>query len=340
MSEAADQLDQDSTSENVLARIRRMASRQATQPERPRRFHVIINPAAGQDQPILKVLNAAMQAAGADWDVFITKEAGDGRRLAQEAVQAGADVVIAHGGDGTVMEVATGLLESDIPMAILPGGTANVMSVELGIPVDIMEACALAINPDATVRAVDMGKINDHCFLLRAGMGFEAAMVEGADRELKDRFGVLAYAVAGLQALSDPKIAEYNLLLDGQEVTTKGLTCIIANSGSVGTAGVLLAPNINISDGLLDVIVITKGDLPSLIGLAASVVGGTENTNALQHWQVKEVTVVADPPQSIQVDGEIIGQTPMTARVIPQAVRVIVPPTGNLKSDLKSDIKS
>jgi diacylglycerol kinase family enzyme len=164
----------------------------------PHRVHAIINPAAGQDQPILKVLNTALQAAEVEWDVFITKAAGDAHRLAQEAVAAKADLVIVHGGDGTVMEVASGLIGSQVPFAIIPGGTANVMSLELGIPNGAVESCALAVNPEAATRVIDMGQIGDHFFLLRASVGFEAAMVEGADRELKDRLG-FAYAFSALQ---------------------------------------------------------------------------------------------------------------------------------------------
>ena len=290
----------------------------------------IINPAAGRDQPILKTLNAAFTTAGVDWDVAITKKPGDGTRLAKKAVEAGADVVLVHGGDGTVMEVASGLVGSQVPLAIVPGGTANVMSHELGIPVDLVEACTLAVNPDATIRKIDMGKIKDVYFMLRAGMGFEAAMVRGADRELKDRVGLLAYALSGLQELTDPQIARYHLVLDGQNVETEGLACIVANSGNIGAAGMSLAPNIDISDGLLDVMVVTKADLPSLIALAATVVGGAENdAPALQHWQVKQVTISSDPPQQVQVDGEMLAQTPIDVQIVPEAVKVIVPPGVN-----------
>jgi YegS/Rv2252/BmrU family lipid kinase len=294
----------------------------------PHRVHAIINPAAGQDQPILKVLNAALQAAEVEWEVFITKAAGDGQRMAQEAVAAGADLVIVHGGDGTVMEVASGLIGSQVPFAIIPGGTANVMSLELGIPNDAAEACALAVNPEAALRVIDMGQVGDHFFLLRASVGFEAAMVEGADRELKDRLGVFAYAFSALQTLSDPPVARYQLTLDGEEVETEGLACIIANSGTMGIPGMTLsmAPGIDIGDGLLDVVVVTRSDLPGIASLIAKVVSGSENSNALQRWQVHEATISAEPPQPVQVDGELLPKEPITARVLPQVVRVIVPP--------------
>jgi YegS/Rv2252/BmrU family lipid kinase len=305
----------------------------------PRRVQVIINPAAGQDQPVLKELNAAFMAENIDWEVSITKKAGDGRRLAQEAVQAGVDLVAVNGGDGTVAEAASGMIGSAVPLAILPGGTANVMAVELGIPIALTAACALAINPRAIIRSVDMGQIlsstaphppAENYFLLRASLGFEAEMVEGAHRDLKDRLGVLAYAFSALQAIADPPIARYRLTLDGKQVESQGLACIVANSGTMGAQGLLLVPDIDVSDGLLDVVVITRPDLPGLVALAASVVGGSETRPSLQHWQVREVTVEADPPQIIQVDGEILDLKSVTIRVLPRAVKIVVPQTGEL----------
>src|SRR5690554_2424284 len=104
---------------------------------RPRSIHIITNPAAGQDRPFLNVFNKTFQEAGIDWELLITKKPGDAARFAQDAVKAGVDVVAAYGGDGTVGEVAGALHGTNQPLAILPGGTANVMSVELGIPGDL-----------------------------------------------------------------------------------------------------------------------------------------------------------------------------------------------------------
>src|SRR4051812_39925990 len=111
--------------------------------ELPKKLMVIINPAAGVDRPILGLLNAAMNAAGILWEVQVTHQANDARRLAREAAQAGWDMVAAHGGDGTVMEVADGLRGTDVPLVIFPGGTGNAMSGELGVPVDLPAAVTL-----------------------------------------------------------------------------------------------------------------------------------------------------------------------------------------------------
>jgi YegS/Rv2252/BmrU family lipid kinase len=291
-----------------------------------KRVQVIVNPAAGKDTPILGILNKVFSEAEVDWDVYVTKGPGDAHRFAREAVSAGVDVVAVNGGDGTLMEVASGLMDTNIPMAILPGGTANVMSIELAIPSDIAEACALVTADDlGTVRPVDMGLVGKHTFMLRVGMGLEAAMVQGADRDMKSRVGSLAYVLSALQAFNNPQLARYLLTLDGKEIEVEGITCMVANSGNLGSPGLRMAPNIDVSDGLLDVIVIRRGDLGALLSVAASVVAGNENAEPLQHWQARNIRVVAAPVQPVQVDGEMLTQTPVEVKVLPQILKVIVP---------------
>src|SRR5215207_1228913 len=124
-------------------------------------IYVIINPAAGQDRPVLGALNRVFNANGVNWEVGITKRTGDATRMAYEAVLAGADVVAVNGGDGTVMEAASGLSGSSVPLAILPGGSANVMSVELGIPNDTEQAISLICDPNHQIRTIDMGRVRD-----------------------------------------------------------------------------------------------------------------------------------------------------------------------------------
>ena len=188
-----------------------------------KRVFVIVNPASGQNETILNTLNRNFRATGLDWDIAITKKAGDATRLAQEAAASGEiDVVAIYGGDGSVMEAAAGLIGSKVPLAILPGGTNNVMSVELGVPKGLADAAALIGGAPAKIRAVDMGQMNDHLFILRVGIGYEAVINETADREMKDRYGGFAYSIAGLKALKKPPIANYKLTLDGKVEELEG----------------------------------------------------------------------------------------------------------------------
>src|SRR4029453_6847669 len=170
-------------------------------------------------------------------------------------------------------EVASGLLGSDMPLAIFPGGTANVTSIELGIPGKLEEAVGLITGVARAYRWVDMGRLGDRLFLGHVGIGLEASMHDSADRSMKDRLGFLAYPVAALQALLEPPVSHYTLTLDGQTVEIDGLNCMVTNLGSIGVLGATLSNDISVTDGRLDVIVIRNTDLAHLTTLAAKVAG-------------------------------------------------------------------
>lgn len=288
-----------------------------------RKIHVIINPASGQPEPILNTLNSVFHPAGIDWDVFITKASGDAERLARQAAGAGVDVVAAYGGDGTVMEVARGLHGLQTPMAILPGGTANLMSVELGVPKDLAHAATIAADPKSRLRQVDAGLFNGEAhFLLRVGLGFAARKVEIADRELKDRFGILAYSIGALKAVGVSDVANYRLTLDGEHFETTGYTCLVDNAGNIGFAGLGLK-SILVDDGLLDVIIVRDSRLRNWIAVGAGVRGTEPNPEYIHHWQAREITIETDPPQPVQLDGELAGETPVSVQVVPGYVRIL-----------------
>ena len=288
-------------------------------------IYAVINPASGQPKPVLHTLNSVFRAAGVDWDVGLTMESGDGQRLAREALGAGADVVAAFGGDGTVMEVAGALMGSEVPVAILPGGTANVMSVELGIPDDLEAAARIACGQSSQIRAVDVGQVGDRTFMLRVGLGFAAEHVIGATREMKDQYGKLAYTVSALEVLKDLPVATYTLTLDGEQVEVEGFTCRVDNSANMGMPGLVASRDTNVSDGLLDVTVIRDAGPNSLYSIVAASAGhGTPNPDAFFHRQAREITIDADPPQRVIGDGEEWGETPINVKILPQAVRFLV----------------
>ena len=304
-----------------------------------RRVYVVANPAAGQGNFDIRDLNARFSAADIEWEIFFTKKWGDAATLAKRALDEGADVVAAYGGDGTVAEVGGVLAGSGVPLAILPGGTANVMSVELGIPSPFGDAINVICYEELTLRPVDVGLVDDRHFMLRLSMGLEARMVEGADRTLKDRLGTLAYALSAMKAISAPELIKYDFELDGQSLSEEGIACVIANSANLGRAGWQLAPDVSVSDGMLDVFVLNNTSLPTVMSLISGILGqetkpveaeevGSEPSQArpVRHWRAKEVVVRSTPTSSVQCDGEMIGDTPRSIRILPAAVQVVVPP--------------
>ncbi len=289
------------------------------------RVHVIINPASGQDKPMLNVLNTVFRDAGIDWDVFITKDAGDAERLAREAAEAGVDAVVVYGGDGTVTEAAAGLVGTEVPLAILPGGTANAIALALGIPTGLDEAAALLASGELALRQVDMGRVGDKHFLIAVGIGIPGELAENADREAKDRLGFLAYAFSSIQAVRNVETVQYTITVDGEQRQIQGVTCLIANGGNFGIPGLNLEQMIDMGDGLLDVLVIQRADIPAIVSLAASVVRQDESAAPLEHWRGHDIQVVAEPRQAIQADGEVLEPGPITARLLPAAVKFVVP---------------
>ena len=294
-----------------------------------KKLQVIINPAAGVGRPILQALNNGFKDSTIEWDASITHKAGDAERLAKKALEDGADIVGVHGGDGSVMEVASALRGTDTPLAIFPGGTANVMSVELGVPSDAIEASIDFIaKGNYTTRLIDMGKVNDRLFLLRVGIGLEANMMKSADQEIKNRFGMLAYAFSAFDEMRNLTPTNYRVHVDGELHEVEGVSCMIANSGNVAIGGLTLSKKIDISDGLLDVVIFRRADLAAMITVTAALVSpNAEATDSpqLEHYQGREILVEADPPQTISIDGEVIEPVRLTASILPQAVRVIVP---------------
>ena len=286
-------------------------------------IQVIINPAAGQPEPILNTLNRVFQKHEVHWDTSVILQHGDGEKWARAAVAAGVDLVASYGGDGTAVDVANGLVGTDIPQMVLPGGTANALAQELNIPLNLEAAAEVIFNSE--VRKIDLGKTGDRYFMLRADMGVSAQIVDEASREMKDRFGVLAYGINALRAVTRNDRALYTLTLDGEVVEVEGTACLIANANKLGTLELTLSPQVDMTDGLLNVFVFNNL-AESLLSAAAEIINLQDGAaTTLQHWQVKEVSIKADPPQEVRGDGEVLGETPLTITIAPQAMSVLVP---------------
>jgi len=303
---------------------------------RPKKVHVVINPAPSRRVPLLAVLNQHFREAGIYWEVSITHGDGDGRIQAEKAIQDGADVVAVYGGDGTVKEVASALVGTDVPLLILPGGTGNLVAVELGIDRHVDRACARVCGPSFQTRSVDVGKMGEHYFLLRIGCGLETSVVQDATREMKDQFGKWAYVFSALKVLQELPVSNYNIVLDETETyRAKGVACLVANAGKVGLGQMALSPAVDIADGKLDVFFLKKANIPGLIQIAGKMMGldrmklsavvpDLDVLKGVNHWQVKSVLIETDPVIDIQVDGDVVASTPQLMRVLPGALQVVV----------------
>jgi diacylglycerol kinase (ATP) len=291
-------------------------------------IHIIVNPAAGKGESILPILNASLKEAGIKWEVSVTHKAGDAIKYAKAAVKKGTDALAVYGGDGTLMEAISGLIGSEIPLVILPGGSANVLATELGIPTDLKEACMLLSQSPIETKTIDVGQFDKRYFIVGISLGFASDVIKGADRATKNKIGIFAYLFSAAAAVKKTKKAVYHLEIDGQKHTVQGLTCIIANAGNLGFSKISFKKLIDVSDGFLDVIVIRKANLSLFKFLVVTLIKRErhDNLELVAHWHGKDISVSSSSKQTFQCDGEVLEKIPLNIKIIPAAIKVLVPP--------------
>ena len=298
------------------------------------RIHVVINPASGKDEPILNTFNDVFRQYGVDWDVSITKKYGDAAVQAKAALAGGADLVVGYGGDGTQHELANAVLEaadafgSPARMGVLPGGTGNGFAREMGVPGKLREATE-ALCTSTRVRSIDVGrllqvgeaKVPDRYFVQRLYVGIEPE--EQTSRDLKDRYGVFAYAVNMAQRGSAKEVL-YRAEVDGQPLEFQASKVYVVNSGMMGT-GLRITHSYAVDDGLLDAFAI-DGHMHSTMVAAAARFLDLHTASASQYLrQCRTLRLETTPDQPVWTDGEYIGRTPVSIEVAPGALSVVVP---------------
>ncbi len=288
-------------------------------------IHIIINPSSGKAEPVLALINKVFEKSGINWDISVTKKAGDAFSLAKAALEKNVDLIGIYGGDGSVVEVAEALCGEKTPLAIIPGGTANVMAKELKIPVETQAALEMLKNGSYLNKKVDMGKVNDRLFLVRINAGFVADMITETDGELKDKLGQLAYGITAVKHLAKSETVDYVFNIDGEEVKASGVAMIIANSGNVGFSGMSYVPDIDVSDGLLDVIIIKSADAASIVTMAGSALAQKKPENVLSQWKGKRIEINMPEGQTLMIDDAEVKTRQLAIEIIPGGINILAP---------------
>jgi YegS/Rv2252/BmrU family lipid kinase len=278
-----------------------------------------------------RALERHLSGAGVAWRVYEmgARDEPVADRV-REALRAGCDLVVACGGDGTVSSVANPLIGTDTPLGIVPLGTTNVLARELGVPVDPDAALALLTGGHALalVDAMAMGPEGRACFT-QLGVGLDALMIRDTGPEQKKRFGRLAYLWTAATRLAGFQPRRFLLTVDGATARPRASQVVVANAGTLGQPPLRWGPDIRPDDGVLDVCVIRARTVWDGARVAWNFVLG-RHRRAPNVWYLtarREVTVATAKPKPlpVQADGEIVGQTPVTVRVRPGAVKVVVP---------------
>jgi diacylglycerol kinase family enzyme len=299
---------------------------------------VIVNPTkfAGTDAVRRQVTTLCRDHGWADpmWLETTPDDTGHGQTV--QALEAGVDLVCPLGGDGTVRQVAEVLVGTGVPIGLLPGGTGNLLARTLALPIDDLPG-ALRVALTGTPRPVDVGRVafdvsgeDEHprelVFLVMAGLGFDAAMMEGAPERLKARVGWLAYAVSGLRNLRAPDVRVRVSVDDQPSFRRRVRTVLVGNSGTL-TGGIVLMPEAQVDDGWLDAVAMSPRGVLGWAVVAARVL--TKGGHArVEHLRCRRLEVHTDRPQQGQLDGDTVGLVrAMRARVDPGALLVQMPTT-------------
>jgi YegS/Rv2252/BmrU family lipid kinase len=302
--------------------------------------YTIFNPVAGQGNPnmelalIREVLEPQILV-----NVIMTQPNVDPADQTREIIahirskdehDMGSSLIIASGGDGTVSAVAGAMINTGIPLGIIPRGTANAFSVGLGIPTNLRAACETILA--GNTHTIDAARCNDIPMILLAGVGFEAGMVDGASRELKNEIGNLAYIFAGARQLATAQPFKATLEIDGEitELMTTALTVAnVAPPTSVLAQGLgQVIPD----DGLLEVTITTSTTRIQSVQVLASLIRNAVVKTPNQREDIlclrtSRLKVTTEPAQKLVIDGEIVEANPIEFVCIPKGLTVFAPLT-------------
>lgn len=292
----------------------------------PSRYFAIVNPVAGGGHGA-EIINLLEQTLGDSlMTVHETSPDTDFDRVVQEALADGADCLIASGGDGTVAAVAQPLQHSDIPLAIVPGGTANVIARNLGIPANYEDAIAQLTQPH-DIRCLDAMQVDGKLALLAVGAGLDGAAIAGATRAEKDRLGSWAYLKQLALQLWQQKSYHLEFTIDGQHYKRHAAELIAINLPEVGLGPLSFGEDVSPDDGCINIgLVQLRGWADGLTLLWGLLRGQPEALHNITYFPMRRsLELTATPPLDVHADGEVLGQTPINIVLAPQSVCLLVP---------------
>ncbi|WP_344739866.1 diacylglycerol/lipid kinase family protein [Microbacterium awajiense] len=292
----------------------------------PSRLAVVYNPVKISRDDLCDAFDAVDPDACAAADWFETSADDPGRGAAQRALEAGAELVVVAGGDGTVRAVAEVLAGTQAALGIVPQGTGNLLARNLDVPLgDVAKALTRALESED--RPIDIGWIsldgdgNDHerAFVVMVGFGLDANMLVETDEDLKDKAGWLAYVEALGRAVSDGEVVDFTLALDdGEPEQVSGHTLVIGNCGTI-QGGVALLPDAVIDDGRLDLLLVSADTVVGWLDTVRSFVwdNGVRrffekdaplvDSESARHLCGTRIAVDLPRPLAFEIDGEEVG---------------------------------
>lgn len=285
---------------------------------------IIVNPISGSGMGRVRgeELKSVLEKQRVRAELFTTAAKGDAERAAQET---DADYVAAVGGDGSANEVANGIANSGKAMAILPLGTANVLAAELGCPHNPQQTADIIL--DGYTRTIDRGIATERCFVMGAGAGLDAAIVDEVSAHRGSTLGYMAYVAPVLNKLTHYNYPQFTVRIDSETVCDHAQYVVVGNCRY--TAGVLcLTPDALVDDGLFDVCIFHDLNSMKMIRLAAaSFAPGFSKSSEIIYRKGREIDIIPNDNNQVpvQIDGDPAGTLPARFRIDPAALKILVP---------------
>ncbi len=295
---------------------------------------LIVNPAAARTRSAaVRGVEAVFRREGWQIESHATGGPGDAREMAAEGVASGVDMVAVFGGDGTTMQAAAALVGTEVPLAVLPGGTGNQLAGNLRVPPGARRAAAALIAGSA--RRLDLGRVEradgTHYFAVACGTGVDARVMAETLPQQKRKWGTIAYLATTLRLLPEIEALPFVLTIDGVEYDAAAAVVLVANCGELTTPVMMkLGTGISPEDGVLDVLLLhaesVGGGLRAMWDLLRDAQGTYGKDVFAAHARGSAISVRCEAGEHpVQLDGELAGVTPFSAEVVPGAIRVVHP---------------
>lgn len=280
---------------------------------------IILNPAAHSTRA--RAATAKIEKLVGDTEVRVTGEPGEARLIAEQAVKEGFETIIAAGGDGTINEIVNGIAKADVTLGLLPVGTMNVFAAELGLPGRDLKKCWQTIQ-SGNVRKIDLPRANQQYFVQLAGIGFDAQVVKETSWDLKRNIGPLSYVVSAAQiaARKPPP-----LIIETDEGTREGSFVLVGNGRYYGGPFTIFK-NAQIDDGKLDLVIFKNLGYLDIVRYLHAIMFGMHTTlRDVEYLQTKRARVSSTQEVPVEVDGEVVGNLPVTFRCSSRKLKVLAP---------------
>jgi YegS/Rv2252/BmrU family lipid kinase len=289
------------------------------------RLLVVVNPISGwrfMRRVVLPIILSDYEKKGVECTTRQTRYVGHAARIVEREAAAH-DVVVVVGGDGTIAEVVRGMDGCPRPLAIIPCGTANVLALELGIPLNPFLAAQVVLT--GRKRLIDVGRINDRPFLLMVSAGIDAFVVHNLNHSIKRYLGKMAYVLTGMASLFSYRARRVRVTIESGNIQDRGYFAIVANSRRYG-GRFSVEPEAAIDDGVLNVLLFKKPSVLDTLGLLFGVLTGTHKSmRDVVAYRAESVVMSSRRKIYMQTDGDKVPFTRAKISVERRSLSVLVP---------------